>query len=120
MQSTWHRVHMHVKVTTTLSFGGYEGLRRALTIHQSTDNLLCSFDPEALGHCVLTTPLQSCTRSRRLWDFPCCPVLRLHAPNAGNLGSIPGQGTRSHLPQIRVCMLQLKIHSKLINAQQIN
>ena len=23
--------------------------------------------------------------------------LRLHAPNAGDLGSIPGQGTRSHM-----------------------
>ena len=28
--------------------------------------------------------------------------LRLHAPNAGSLGSIPGQGTRSHMPQLRV------------------
>ncbi|TEA33613.1 hypothetical protein DBR06_SOUSAS3910181, partial [Sousa chinensis] len=35
--------------------------------------------------------------------------LRLHAPKAGGLGSIPGQGTRSHMPQLRVCMLQLKI-----------
>ena len=30
--------------------------------------------------------------------------LRLHAPNAGGLGSIPGQGTRSRMPQLRVCM----------------
>ena len=35
--------------------------------------------------------------------------LRLHAPNAGSPGSIPGLGTRSHMPQLRVCMLQLKI-----------
>ena len=27
--------------------------------------------------------------------------LRLHTPNAGNPGSIPGQGTRSHMLQIR-------------------
>ena len=27
--------------------------------------------------------------------------LRLHAPNAGSLGPIPGQGTRSHRPQPR-------------------
>ncbi|TEA32806.1 hypothetical protein DBR06_SOUSAS4210129 [Sousa chinensis] len=27
--------------------------------------------------------------------------VRLHAPNAGGLGSIPGQGTRSHMPQPR-------------------
>ncbi|TEA39003.1 hypothetical protein DBR06_SOUSAS1710095, partial [Sousa chinensis] len=35
--------------------------------------------------------------------------LILHAPNAGGPGSISGQGTRSHMPQLRVCMLQLKI-----------
>ena len=34
--------------------------------------------------------------------------LRLRAPNAGSLGSIPGQGTRSHTLQLRVCMVQLK------------
>ena len=27
--------------------------------------------------------------------------LRLHAPNAGALGSIPAQGTRSHMPQLK-------------------
>ena len=35
--------------------------------------------------------------------------LRLHAPHAGGLGSIPGQGTRSHMPQLRVHTQQLKI-----------
>ena len=35
--------------------------------------------------------------------------LKLHTPNAGDLGSIPGQGTRSHMPQVRVCMLQLNV-----------
>ena len=35
--------------------------------------------------------------------------LRLQAPNEGGLGSIPGQGNRSHRPQPRVHMLQLKI-----------
>ena len=29
--------------------------------------------------------------------------LRLRAPNAGGPGLIPGQGTRSHLPQLRPC-----------------
>ena len=28
--------------------------------------------------------------------------LRLQAPNAGGLGSIPSQGTRSHMPQLRL------------------
>ncbi|TEA25801.1 hypothetical protein DBR06_SOUSAS1210090, partial [Sousa chinensis] len=35
--------------------------------------------------------------------------LRLCTPNAGDLGSIPGQGTRSHMLQLRVHMRQLKI-----------
>ena len=34
--------------------------------------------------------------------------LRLHAPNAGGLGSIPCQGTRSRMLQLRARMLQLK------------
>ncbi|TEA42194.1 hypothetical protein DBR06_SOUSAS6810117, partial [Sousa chinensis] len=34
--------------------------------------------------------------------------LRLHAPNAGGPGSIPGQGTRSYMPQLRAHMPQLK------------
>ena len=29
--------------------------------------------------------------------------------NGGGLGLIPGQGTRSHGRQLRLCMLQLKI-----------
>ncbi|TEA30366.1 hypothetical protein DBR06_SOUSAS27510003, partial [Sousa chinensis] len=35
--------------------------------------------------------------------------LRLCAPNAGGPGLIPGQGARSHMPQLRVHMPQLKI-----------
>ena len=33
--------------------------------------------------------------------------LRLHTPNAGGTGLIPGQGTRSHMLQLRVHMPQL-------------
>ena len=35
--------------------------------------------------------------------------LRLCTPNSGGLGSIPGQGTRSHMLQLRIRALQLKI-----------
>ena len=35
--------------------------------------------------------------------------LIFHAPNAGDPGSIPGLGTKSHMSQLRVDMLQLKI-----------
>ena len=31
--------------------------------------------------------------------------LRLGAPSAGGLGSIPGQGTRSHMLKLSVCLL---------------
>ena len=48
------------------------------------------------------------------WDFPGGPGVRLHAPNAGSLGLISGQGTRSHMLQLRVHMLQQKLQpSKL-------
>ncbi|TEA35208.1 hypothetical protein DBR06_SOUSAS2810076, partial [Sousa chinensis] len=35
--------------------------------------------------------------------------LKFLAPNAGGPGSIPGLGTRSHMPQLRAHMPQLKI-----------
>ncbi|TEA22649.1 hypothetical protein DBR06_SOUSAS14710042, partial [Sousa chinensis] len=35
--------------------------------------------------------------------------LRLCAPNAGGPGAIPGQGTRSHMLQLRVHVPQLKL-----------
>ena len=34
-------------------------------------------------------------------DFPGGPVVRLRAAIAGGLGSTPGQGTRSHMLQLR-------------------
>ena len=34
--------------------------------------------------------------------------LRLHAPSAEGPGLTPGQGTRSHTPQLRVRMLKLR------------
>jgi len=35
--------------------------------------------------------------------------LRLGPPNVGSWGLIPGQGTRSRMPQLRACVTQLKI-----------
>ena len=35
--------------------------------------------------------------------------LRLCTPNAGDLGSIPGQGTRSHMPQLKILRPVTKI-----------
>ena len=42
-------------------------------------------------------------------DFPVGQWLKCHTPNVGDLGSIPGQGTRSQMLQLRVHMLYLKI-----------
>ena len=36
--------------------------------------------------------------------------LRCCAPNAGGPGSIPGQGTRSCLPQLKILHTAMKIH----------
>ena len=37
--------------------------------------------------------------------------LRLCAPNAGGSDSIPVQGTRSHMLQLKICMPQLRPHA---------
>ena len=41
-------------------------------------------------------------------DLPGGPVAKTPSPNAGALSLIPGQGTRFHTPQLRVCMPRLK------------
>ena len=40
---------------------------------------------------------------------PAVKCRRFYDPNSGSPGSTPGQGTRSHMPQLRACMPQLKI-----------
>ena len=42
-------------------------------------------------------------------NFPGCLVAKSQDPNAGVLSSIPGQGTRSHMPHLSVSMQQVKI-----------
>ena len=49
-----------------------------------------------------------CKEYRRRWDFPDGPVAKTPCSQCRGPGSIPGQGTRSHMPQLRVCMPQLK------------
>ena len=43
--------------------------------------------------------------------------LRCHIPNAGGPGSISGQGTRSHMLQLRFCTVQLKILHATVKTQ---
>lgn len=45
-------------------------------------------------------------------DFPVVQWLRNHAPKAGGPG-IPGQGTRSHVPQLSSCATTKTQHSKI-------
>ena len=41
--------------------------------------------------------------------------LRLCIPNAGSLGSIPGQGTRSHMLQLKIPYAAMKTQCNQIN-----
>jgi len=50
------------------------------------------------------------TRTHTSKDFPDGPVVKPHARNAGGLGVSPGQGTRAHMPQLRVHMLHSQIN----------
>jgi len=43
------------------------------------------------------------------WGLPGGPVAETLQLSCGGPGSVPGQGTRSHMPQLRVHTLQLKI-----------
>ena len=63
------------------------------------------------GTCLAPTPPRwsKCSLRKAQGAFLVVQWLRLHAPNAGGRGLIPSQGTGSHMPQLRVCMLQLKI-----------
>ena len=42
-------------------------------------------------------------------DFPSGPMAKTLVPTQGPRGLIPGQETRSHMPQLRVHKQQLKI-----------
>ena len=50
-------------------------------------------------------------------NFPGGPVAKTHTPNAEDLGLIPGQGTRSHMPQLRSKILSA---SNKTQCSQIN
>ena len=41
--------------------------------------------------------------------------LGLCAPNAGGLGSIPGEGTRSHMPLLKILHATMKTQHRQIN-----
>ena len=51
---------------------------------------------------------QQVTVERVLGDFPDGPVAKSSRSPCRGPGSMPGQGTRSLMPQLRVCLSQLK------------
>ena len=54
-------------------------------------------------------------KSKNSWDFASGPVAKTPYSQCRGPGFTPGQGTRSHVPQQRVHMLQLKTRSSQIN-----
>ena len=50
-----------------------------------------------------------CLKRTPAWGLPWWSSDWLQAPSAGSPGLIPGQGTGSHMPQVSICMLQLKM-----------
>ena len=61
------------------------------------------------GHPVLVSlSWEETSKLCWFWDFPGGPVAKTLGSQCRGLGSIPGQGTRSHILQLRVHTLQLK------------
>ena len=59
-----------------------------------------------------------CSLKKQRWDFPGSPVTR--TPRSQCPGLILGQETRSHMPQLGVCMPQLKIQRPQLRPSQSN
>ena len=81
--------------------------------------------PHPISHLYSPSPISVCpnpisllkfgsnennTNEERVGTSVVVQWLGLHALNAGGLGSIPGQGTRSHILQLRVLFPKLKVH----------
>ena len=45
--------------------------------------------------------LDTVLKKKKKWDLPGDPVAKTLRLPAGSLGSVPGQGTGSHMPQLR-------------------
>ena len=52
-------------------------------------------------------------------DFTVVQGLRLHALNAGGPGSISGQETRSHMPQLKILRATMKIEDPVYRNQDL-
>ena len=59
-----------------------------------------------IGACTLSRKQQATFNIKMslTWDFPGGPVAKTPHSQCRVLGATLGQGTRSHMPQLRVCM----------------
>ena len=67
--------------------------------------------------CTGFLPLKSDWRKKVTQGLPWWSGSILRAPSAGVLGSIPGQGNRSHILQLRVHMPQLRISQAAVKVE---
>ena len=80
----------------------------------STDYSLSLGWPASYDHTVPSVKWLGHQKQYMLWTSLVVQWLRVCTPNSGGLSVIPGEGTRPHMPELRVCMLQLKIlHAKI-------
>ena len=68
-----------------------------------------------MGVCVGATGLPVTWRKEKRETFLVVQWLRLCSPNAGGPGLIPGQGTRSHMPQLKNPCVETKTWYSQIN-----
>ena len=52
-------------------------------------------------------------------DFPGSSVTKGPCTQCRGLSLIPGQGTRSHMPQIRICLLKLRVQMPQLRMPQL-
>ena len=63
----------------------------------------CSAGSGAILRCIEKVPISG---NSSIGDFPGGPVVKTQCSKCRGLGSIPGQGNRSHRPQLRIHMPQ--------------
>ena len=84
---------------------------KVLTKANSSNLLRCWETPRLWGTGWKGLSSHFCFRTQNAdsRDFPGCAATETPCCQGRGLGSIPGQGIRSHMPQLGVCMPQPKI-----------
>ena len=97
------------KIPWTEEPGGLQSMGLQRFGHDSHTNRSTSASSGCFFHSDgIQNPCHNWSKRLKGREFPGGSSVRLQEPNAGGLASIPGQGTRSYMSQLRVHMLQLK------------